>query len=82
MGVDVKLPIVVRCDNIDAIFMAENSSSGIRTRHIDTRYHFVHEHAKDGLIKIVFVKSIINDADRLQKIWERKHMKNMSTSFK
>jgi hypothetical protein len=38
MGVDVKLPIIVRCDNVGAIFMAENSSSGIRTRHIDTRY--------------------------------------------
>jgi hypothetical protein len=47
MGVDVKLPIVVRCENVGAIFMAENSSSGIRTRHIDTRYHFVREHVKD-----------------------------------
>jgi hypothetical protein len=46
MGVDDKLPIVVRCDNVVAIFMAENSSSGIRTRHIDTRYHFVREHVK------------------------------------
>jgi hypothetical protein len=67
MGVDVKLPIVVRCDNIDAIFMAENSSSGIRTRHIDTRYHFVCDHVEDGLIKVVFVKSSINDADMFTK---------------
>jgi hypothetical protein len=50
IGVDVKLPIVVRCDNVGAIFMAENSSSGIRTRHIDTRYHFVRERVEDGLI--------------------------------
>jgi hypothetical protein len=62
MGVDVKLP-----DNVGAIFMAENSSSGIRTRHIDTRYHFVREHVEDGLIKIVFVKSNINDADMFTK---------------
>jgi hypothetical protein len=27
MGVGVKLPLVVRCDNFGAIFMAENSSS-------------------------------------------------------
>jgi hypothetical protein len=67
MGVGAKLPIVVRCDNFGAIFMAETSSSGIRTRHIDTRYHFVREHVKDGLIKIVFVKSSINDADMLTK---------------
>jgi hypothetical protein len=48
MGVDVKLPIVVRCDNVAAMFMAENSSSGIRTRHFDTRYHFVCEHVEYG----------------------------------
>jgi hypothetical protein len=28
---------LVRCDNVGAIFMAENSSSEIRTRHIDIR---------------------------------------------
>jgi hypothetical protein len=37
MRFDFKLPIVVRCDNVGAFFMAENSSSGIRTHHIDTR---------------------------------------------
>jgi hypothetical protein len=67
MGVDVGIPIVVRCDNVGSIFMAENSSSGIRTRHIDTRYHFVREHVEYGLIKIVFVKSSINDADMFTK---------------
>jgi hypothetical protein len=67
MGVDVNLSIIVRCDNVGAIFMAENSSSGIRTRHIDTRYHVVREHVKDGLIKIVFVKSSTNDADMFTK---------------
>jgi hypothetical protein len=56
MGVDVKLSIVVRCYNVGVIFMAENSSLGIRTRYIDTRYHFVCEHVEGGLIKIVFVK--------------------------
>jgi hypothetical protein len=67
MGVDDKLPIVVRCDNIGAIFMAENSSSGIRTCHIDSSYHFVREHVEDGLIKIIIVKSSINDADMFTK---------------
>jgi hypothetical protein len=68
MGVDVKLPIVVRCDNLGAIFMAENSGSGVRTRHLGTRYHFVREHVEDGLIKIVFVESRINDADIFTKV--------------
>jgi hypothetical protein len=67
MRFDINLPIVVRCDNIGAIFMAENLSSGVRTRHIDRRCHFVREHVKDVSIKIVFVKSSINDADMFWK---------------
>jgi hypothetical protein len=31
MCIDVKLPIIVRCDTVGTIFMAENSSSGVRT---------------------------------------------------
>ena len=38
LGISVKLPITVRTDNIGAILMAENSSSGVCTRHINTRY--------------------------------------------
>jgi hypothetical protein len=38
---NVKLPIVVRCNNDGAIFMFENLSSGVCTRHVDTRYHFI-----------------------------------------
>jgi hypothetical protein len=65
---NVKLPIVVRRDNnVGAIFMAENSSSGVCTRHVDTRYHFICEHIEDGLIQIVFVKSCDNDADLFAK---------------
>ncbi len=41
IGMNIKFRIVVRCDNIGAIFMAENSSSGVQTRHIDARYRFI-----------------------------------------
>jgi hypothetical protein len=81
MGFDVKLPIIVRCDNVGAIFMAENSSSGIRTHHIDTRYHFVREHVEDGLIKIVFVKSRTNDADMFTKNVGKKEYENHVNKF-
>jgi hypothetical protein len=36
IGMNVKLPIVARCENVGAIFMAKNSSSGVYTRHFDT----------------------------------------------
>ena len=80
MLIEVKLPIIVRCDNVGAIFMAENSSSGVRTRHVDIRYHFVREHVVDDFIKIVFAKSCENDADLFTKNVSKdtytKHMNN------
>jgi hypothetical protein len=36
LGISFKLSIIVRIDNIGAIFMAENPSSGVRKRHIVT----------------------------------------------
>ena len=39
--IEVHTPITVRVDNVRAIFMAENVGSSSRSRHIDTRYHFV-----------------------------------------
>jgi hypothetical protein len=42
-GTSVKLSITVMIDHIGAIFMGENISSGGRTRHIYTPYHFIRE---------------------------------------
>jgi hypothetical protein len=39
IDIEVELPIIVKTDNVGAIIMAQNSSSGVRTRHVDTRYH-------------------------------------------
>ena len=63
VGIEVDLLIIVKTDNIDAMFMAQNISSGVRNRHVDTRYHFVRENLEDGIIKIDFVKSAENDSD-------------------
>jgi hypothetical protein len=56
----------VRTDNIGAIFMAEKASSGVRTRHIDTRYHFIRENVENGFINF-FVRTSENDADIFTK---------------
>jgi hypothetical protein len=50
-----------------AIFMTENTSSGTRTRHIDTRWHFVRELVEDKVLEIVFVKSADNKSDGFTK---------------
>jgi hypothetical protein len=57
----------VRCENVGAIFMAKNSSSGVRTQHVETSYHFVREHIVDEFIKDVFVKSMENNANLFTK---------------
>lgn len=67
MGIHVTLPIIVNVDNAGAIFSSNNKSVGQRTKHIDTRYHIVREYVKDGILKIVYVRSEDNDADILTK---------------
>ena len=71
---------MVKTDNIGAMFMAQNASSGVRTRHVDTRYHYVRENLEDGIIKIEFVRSDENHSDIFtknvnQEIYQ-KHVKN------
>ena len=63
MEINVELPIVVRVDNIGAIFMGENVHVSSRSKHVDVRYHFVREFVYDDFIKIIFVCSGDNDAD-------------------
>jgi hypothetical protein len=67
LHIKVNLSIVVKTDNIGAMFMSENASTGFRTRHVDTRYHFVREFIEDGFIKIEFVRSVENDSDLFTK---------------
>jgi hypothetical protein len=55
------------CDNIGAIFMAENATVTVRTKHVDARYYFVREYAESGFLKIVFVNSKDNKADMFTK---------------
>jgi hypothetical protein len=67
MEVKVEISITVRCENVGAIFMAEKSSSGVRSQHIDTRYCFVCEHIEDWFIEITFAKLDDNIADMFTK---------------
>jgi hypothetical protein len=63
MGIGMRLPIIVRIDNVGAIYLSNNYSLGQRTKHIDIRRHFVREFVEDGIIKTLFVGTDNNDAD-------------------
>ena len=62
-GNKINYQIIVLFDNIRAIFLAHNTKTSHRTKHIDTRYHFVREYVEDNMLKIVYVKSAENQAD-------------------
>ena len=63
----VKIPIIVRVDNVGAIFMAENVAVSQRTKHIDVKYPFVQEFVMEGFLKIIFVRTVDNQADIFTK---------------
>jgi hypothetical protein len=80
IGIEVELPIVVKTDNVGALFMSQNSSTGVRSRHVDTRYHFIRENVEDGIVRVEFVKSSDNDSDIFtknvnQEMYEKHAMK-------
>jgi hypothetical protein len=67
MGIKVKLPIIIKTDNVGAIYLANNYTTSQRTKHIDVRVHFVRQYIEDGIFKIEFVNSEENDADIFTK---------------
>jgi len=67
LGIEIELPITIKVDNAGAIFLANNRALGQRTKHVDTRYHFVRNYVEDGILKIVYVKGVDNDADIMTK---------------
>jgi len=67
MGVKLKLPSTLMVDNVGAIYLANNHTTGQRTKHIDIRAHFIRELIVEGKIKVVFVRSADNDADIMTK---------------
>jgi hypothetical protein len=67
IGIEVEFPIVVKGDNVGTLFMSLNSWTGVRSRHVDTRYHFIRENVEDGILKVDFVNSSENDSDIFTK---------------
>ena len=81
LSVQVMYPMIVRVDNIGAMFLANNAILSQRTKHISVRQHFIREHIENGIIKIVFVKSKLNTADIFTKNLSQKIFKKHSTNL-
>ena len=63
IGIEVETPIVVRVDNIGAIFMSNSVAISNATKHVDIRSRFVVQYVMNGTVKVIFVRSENNDSD-------------------
>ena len=54
MNIEVELPITVYVDNVGAIWLSNNRTTGDRTKHIETITSFVKGYQEDGKIIIKF----------------------------
>ena len=50
MGLQVELPMILEVNNQGAVDLANNWSTGGRTRHVDVRQNFLHELKEDGTL--------------------------------
>ena len=55
MKMSVKLPVMVRVDNVGALFIASNITTTAHVNHFDIRYNYVNESVEDGVVKIIFL---------------------------
>ena len=81
MKILVKYPVMVKVDNVGAIFMASNITTLCHAKHMNTRYKYANEYVEDGVVKIIFVKSPENDSNiltnNLSAYLHEKHSKKM-----
>ena len=63
----LKLPLKICYDNKGSAFMAANPVNNKRTRHIDTKYKFIHQYIEQGLVALEYVPTQDNIADIFTK---------------
>lgn len=82
---NVIMPSIIAEDNTGAIFLSKNKQVGARTKHIDTRYHFVRDKVEEGSVLVQYVNTIKNPSDLLSKNVTQKihdaHAKNISNGM-
>ncbi|PNX99966.1 hypothetical protein L195_g023239 [Trifolium pratense] len=60
-------PLILRIDNKSAISLAKNPTSHGRSKHIDTRFHFIREQVTNGMIEIQHCSTNVQLADGFTK---------------
>jgi hypothetical protein len=59
--------IPIRCDNTSAINISKNPILHSRTKHIEIRHHFIHDHVQKGDVELKFISTNFQWADIFTK---------------
>jgi hypothetical protein len=67
LGLSVNAPVVIYCDNISSILLANNPVYHARTKHIEVHYHFIREKVLAKEIDLIHVSTEDQVADIFTK---------------
>jgi hypothetical protein len=76
LGQLVDAPIVIYCDNISSILLANNPVYHTRTKHIEVHYHFIREKVLAKEIDFIHVSTEDQVADIFTKVLGTNKLKN------
>lgn len=68
IGHQMLTPIKLYCDNESTINLAKCDGYRPRTKHIDTRYHYIRQYVDRQLLKVEHVSTNVMSADSLTKV--------------
>lgn len=74
-------PLTMYEDNQSCIFLSRNPGDFAKSKHIDTRYHFVREQVEAKTVILQKINTIENLADVFTKPLDRKQFYNITNHF-
>ncbi|MEL6606298.1 MAG: reverse transcriptase domain-containing protein [Cyanobacteria bacterium J06614_10] len=81
LGVSVKLPMTMYCDNLSAAYVASNPESEARARHVAIRFHHVRSYVEMGTIQIMHCDSEEMHADIFTKFLPRAQHEELASKI-
>ena len=61
-------PLKLKLDNRSVINLAKNPITHGRSKHIETRFHFIREHVTKGMIEVMYCPAEVQLADGFTKV--------------